>query len=248
MAAWELALAAVGSFAAGYLGSLLGLVLGTLRLPLLVALTGSPLAAAGTNIAISAASAATGALEHVRGRRVDWRVVAWMAPPSVAGAVAGALLAGEVAEELLQAAIAAVLLWSGVDLALRPVRPRTRERLRLWPAAAGGAAIGALGGAIGVILGTLRMPTLVRAVGLDLRRAAGTNLVVGFLLGLAGFAAHAGSLGVDGELLAAGLAGAIPGSWAGARATGRLGERPLRLALGAVLVLVGLVFAVQAVR
>ena len=46
MEAWELALALAGSFVAGYVGSMLGLVLGTLRLPLIVALTGSPLAAA----------------------------------------------------------------------------------------------------------------------------------------------------------------------------------------------------------
>lgn len=248
MEAWQLALAALGSFGAGYLGSMLGLVLGTLRLPLLVWLAGSPLAAAGTNIAISAAAAASGSVRHAREGRVDWRVVAWMAPPSVAGAVLGALVAGDVPEELFQGLIAAVLAWSGVDLALRPVRPAVRERLRLWPAAVAGAAIGALGGAIGVILGTLRMPALVRGVGLGVARAAGTNLVVGALLGVAGFAAHAGSTGVDGELLAAGLAGGVPGSWLGARATGRVGEEPLRLALGAVLLAVAAAFALQALR
>jgi uncharacterized membrane protein YfcA len=217
-----------------------------LRLPLVVAVSGSPLAAAGTNIAISAASAGAGALRHLREGRVDWRVVAWMAPPSVAGAVLGALVADDVSEPLLEAAIAAVLVWSGLDLVLRPVRPRIRDRLRIAPAVVGGFGIGALGGAVGVILGTLRMPTLVRAVGLDLRRAAGTNLVVGFLLGAAGFAAHAGALGVDWWLLGAGLAGAIPGGWLGARATGRLDEHLLRLALGAVLVIVGAAFAAQA--
>lgn len=246
MEAWELALAAVGSFVAGYAGSMLGLVLGTLRLPLLVWLAGSPLAAAGTNIAISAAAAASGSVRHAREGRVDWRLVAWMAPPSVLGAVLGALLADSVSERLLQALIAAVLLWSGVDLALRPVRPRPRERRRLWPAVTGGFGIGALGGAIGVILGTLRMPTLVRGVGLDVRRAAGTNLVVGFLLGVAGFATHAGALGVDRGLLLAGLAGALPGGWLGARATGRHDENALRIALGAVLVLVAAAFAAQA--
>jgi uncharacterized membrane protein YfcA len=169
-----------------------------------------------------------------------------MAPPSVLGAILGALLADDVSERLLQALIAVTLLWSGVDLALRPVRPHERGRLRLWPAVAGGFGIGALGGAIGVILGTLRMPTLVRGVGLDVKRAAGTNLVVGFLLGVAGFGTHAGELGVEWGLLAAGLAGAIPGGWLGARATGRFDEDRLRLALGAVLVLVGAVFAAQA--
>jgi uncharacterized membrane protein YfcA len=247
VAAWDAALTFAGSFAAGYVGSMLGLVLGTLRLPLIVALSGSPLAAAGTNIAISAAAAGSGAWRHAREGRVDWRVVAWMAPPSVVGAVAGALLADDVSERLLYGAIAAVLVWSGLDLVFRPVRPRLRERLRVAPAVVGGLGIGALGGAVGVILGTLRMPTLVRGVGLGLRRAAGTNLVVGFLLGVAGFAAHAGALGVDWWLLGSGLAGAIPGGWLGARATGRVDERVLRIALGAVLVLVGAVFAAQAV-
>ena len=48
-------------------------------------------------------------------------------------------------------------------------------------------------------------------------------------------------------LLAAGLAGAIPGGLLGARATGRLPENVLRVALGVVLILVGVTFAVQAV-
>ena len=246
MEAWELALAFAGSFAAGYLGSALGLVLGTLRLPLIVLVSSSPVAAAGTNIAISAASALAGSVRHLREGRVEWRVVAWMAPPSVAGAVAGAAFAGRLSDELLYGAIAAVLLWSGIDLALRPIAPRTRERLRIAPAVVFGALIGLLGGAVGVILGTLRMPALVRSVGLDVRRAAGTNLVVGFVLGVAAFATHAAALRVDWAVLAAGIAGALPGGWLGARWTGIAPEQVLRIALGATLVAVGLAFAVQA--
>jgi uncharacterized membrane protein YfcA len=225
---------------------MLGLVLGTLRLPFVVLASGGPLAAAGTNIAISAAAAGAGGLKHARDGRVDWSIVAWTAPPSVAGAVLGALLAGDVSEGVLFGLIAAVLIWSGIDLAVRPIAPRPRDRLR--PGRGSGLAfvIGVLGGAVGVILGTLRMPTLVRAVGMDVRRAAGTNLVVGFLLGIAGFATHAVESGVDWAVLAAGLAGAVPGGWLGARATGRFSEDALRLALGAALVLVGIVFGVQA--
>ena len=91
------------------------------------------------------------------------------------------------------------------------------------------------------------MPALVRSVGLDVRRAAGTNLVVGFVLGLAAFATHAAALRVDWAILAAGLAGAIPGGWLGARWTGVASENTLRLALGATLAVVGVAFAVQAV-
>jgi uncharacterized membrane protein YfcA len=103
---------------------MLGLVLGTLRLPFIVLATGNPLSAAGTNIAISAAAAGAGGLRHAREGRVDWRVVAWIAFPSVVGAIAGALLADDVSESLLYALIAAVLVWSGIDLALRPISSR----------------------------------------------------------------------------------------------------------------------------
>jgi len=227
---------------------MLGLVLGTLRLPFVILATGSPLAAAGTNIAISAAAAGAGGLRHAREGRVDWRVVAWMAPPSVVGAVVGALIAGDVSEVLRYWRIAAVLPWSGIDLALRPIAPRPREHLRAGRGGVLAFLIGVLGGAVGVILGTLRMPALVRSVGLDVRRAAGTNLVVGFLLGVAGFATYTAAEGVDWGVLAAGLAGALPGGWLGARATGRIAERTLRLTLGVVLLVVAASFAVQAVR
>ena len=90
------------------------------------------------------------------------------------------------------------------------------------------------------------MPALLRAVGLDAQRAVGTNLVVGFLLGLAGFAAHALRLEVEWGLLAAGLAGALPGAWLGARLTGRISETHLRRAIGAALLVIALAFAVEA--
>ena len=207
---------------------------------------GDPTAGAGTNIAISAAAAGSGGLRHAREGRVDWLVVAVMAPPSIVGAIIGALLSDDVPVRALYAVIAMVLVWSAIDLALRPLLPKPRERLRLTPAAVFGAVIGALGGAIGVILGTLRMPALVRSVGMDVRRAAGTNLVVGFLLGVAGFATHAASLDVEWDLLVAGLAGAIPGAWIGARYTGVLSERTLRVSLACVLAAIGVVFAVGA--
>ena len=223
-------------------------MLGTLRLPLLLVLAGSPAAGAGTNIAISAAAAASGGWRHAREGRIDWRVVAWMAPPSVAGAVAGGLLGGSIPERLLYAGVAAVLAWQGLDLVARPVRGRPRAEPRLWPAAAFGLVIGAVGGALGVILGTLRMPALLRAVGMPAARAVGTNLVVGFLLGVAGFAAHAAQLEVEWGLLAAGLAGALPGAWVGARLTGLLSEETLRRAIGAALVAIAAAFAVSALR
>lgn len=225
---------------------MIGLVLGTLRLPLMVLVSGDPTSAAGTNIAISAASAASGGVRHSRAGRVDWRIVAWMTPPTVVGALVGGLYGRAVPEQLLLGAIAAVLVWSGIDLLTRPFRERPRERPRLAPAVLFGAAIGLLGGAVGVILGTLRVPALLRGVGLGAARVVGTNLVVGFFLGVFGLLGHAVRGEVEWPFLAAGLLGALPGGWLGAGATGRISEVSLRRALGVALVVVGLVFAVEA--
>jgi uncharacterized membrane protein YfcA len=212
----------------------------------MLVVAGDPSAAAGTNIAISAAAAATGGYRHAREGRVSWRVVAWMAPASVVGAVVGALTGHLVPERALFAAIAAVLFWSGIDLLVAPFRANPSPEPNLWPAAVSGLVIGLVGGALGVILGTLRMPALLRAVGLDARRAVGTNLIVGFLLGVAGFVAHAFRLEVEWDLLAAGLAGALPGAWLGARVTGLLSERQLRQAIGVALLVIAAAFAVEA--
>ena len=90
------------------------------------------------------------------------------------------------------------------------------------------------------------MPALLGRVGLPAARAVGTNLVVGFLLGLAGFAGHAVRLEVDWPVLAVSVAAAVPGAWLGARLTGRMSEPTLKRAIGAALVAVGLAIAVEA--
>lgn len=242
---WELALAAGASFAAALLGGALGLVLGTLRLPALLVASSNPAAAAGANIAVSAAAALTAGATHARAGRVDWRIAAWMTPPSVVAAFLGGYFGGLVPDRILLAVIAAVLAWNGLQLlvSLRPPARASRPRLA---AVVAGVVIGVLGGAVGLILGTLRMPALLGAVGLDARRAVGTNLVVGFFLGVFGFAGHAVHLEVEWCVLAVCLVAAVPGAWLGGRLTGRLSERILRRTIGAVLLAVAVAIAVEA--
>ena len=245
MTALELALAFAGSFAAGFLGSLVGLVLGSLRLPAVLLASGSPAAAAGTNIAVSAAAALSGGLAHARAGRVSWRIVAWMTPPSVAGAFVGGYFAHAVPSRVLLAGIAVVLAWNGLDLLLELRAAPASRRPRLAAVVSGGL-IGLLGGAVGLILGTLRMPALLRSVGLPARTAVGTNLVVGFFLGAAGFAAHLVRLEVEWAVLAVSLAGAVPGAWLGARYTGRMSEHALRRLIGGALLAVAVAIGLAA--
>jgi uncharacterized protein len=242
---------AVWCFAVALAGGLVGLVLGNLRLPLVVLLAASPAAGAGTNLAISAVSAATAAVAHVRAGRINWALFGWMAAPSIVGALLGGYLSGVLPSRALLLAIAAVLLYSGLDL-LRWRPPEARDAAASAPdidipaAVATGGVIGLLGGLVGLILGSLRMPALLRLVHETPARAVGTNVAVGFCVGVAGALAHLPDSAPDLGLLALGSAASIPGALLGSRLTGRLSPRALVRAIAVILLVVSAVVAVEA--
>jgi uncharacterized protein len=237
----------VWCFLVALAGGLAGLVLGNIRLPVLLFASGSPAAAGGANIAVSGIAAAAASITHVRARRVDRRLLAWMLPPSVAGAVAGGAAASYVPANALRIVIGTALLAFGIDL-LRPKRRRAAVEPRAEPdiraAVVSGALIGALGGLIGLILGALRLPTLIRWVGEEPVRAIGTNLVVGIAVGAAGLVGHLPG-GIDWTLLWVGAAGSAPGALLGSRLTGRLSTAALLRAVGLILLVAGTAAVLQ---
>jgi uncharacterized membrane protein YfcA len=246
----EYAALAVWCFVIALGGGLVGLVLGNLRLPVVLLLASSPAAGAGANIGVSAVSAASASVAHLRGGRVNWSLFAWMAPPSFLGAVAGGYLSGVLPGDALLVVIALVLYYSAFEL-LRPRRRPIQLRsagtsLDLRAAVLTGAAVGFLGGVVGLILGSLRMPALLRFVGESPARAVGTNVTVGFVVGIAGVVGRLPSGPPDWDLLAIGAAASIPGALLGSRLTGRLSDAALLQAIGIVLVVAATSMVVQA--
>ena len=245
----ELVAFCVWCFVVAVAGGLVGLVLGNIRLPAVLLIATAPAAAAGANIGISGVAALTAAATHIRAGRINWRLFAWMAPPSMAGAVAGGSLSGAIPGDVLLLIIGAALFF-GVDL-LRPRREagvdaEASNALDVRAAVLTGAAIGLLGGLVGLILGSLRMPALLKYVGETPARAVGTNLAVGVCVGVAGVIGHLPD-GLDWDLLAVGSTASIPGALLGAYLTGRLSEARLVQAIGAVLVVAGLATAGQGI-
>lgn len=247
----ELILLAVWCFLVALGGGLVGLVLGNLRLPVVLLVASSPAAGAGANIAISAVAAGTAAIAHLRAGRVNWRLFAWMAPPSIVGAVAGGYLSGVLPGDVLLLGIAAVLLFSGIGMLRDGRRPLTRPAepppLDIRAAVASGAAIGLLGGIVGLILGSLRMPALLKLVGEVPMRAVGTNVAVGFWVGAAGALGHLPNAAPDLAPILVGGAASIPGALLGSRLTGRLSERQLIRAIGWVLLVAAAGMVAEAV-
>ena len=245
-----LLLVAVGlwCFVTALAGGLVGLVLGNIRLPVVVLAASSPAAGAGANIGISAIAALASATAHIRAGRIDWRLFAWMAPPSMVGAVAGGLLSGVVPGNALLIVIGVTLLAFGADLVRSKPNGRRADPGGFSARAAilTGALIGVLGGFVGLILGALRLPALLRFVGAEPFRAVGTNAAVGFCLGVAGVFGHLPG-GVDWTLLGVGAVTSVPGAIVGARLTGRLDERQLFRAVGVILLVAGTAMILQGI-
>jgi uncharacterized membrane protein YfcA len=249
MEALELVALAAWTFAVSVAGGVVGLVLGNLRLPLVVLLATSPAAGAGANVAISGAAAVASASAQARGGRVNWRLFAWMAPPSLAGAIAGGVVSGALPDRLLLAAIGVIVLYGALEVLRyrRPAEADQREhRAQVIGAAVLGFVVGLLGGLVGLILGSLRLPAMVKWAGVGPYAAVGTNAAVGVVVGVGGLLGHLPS-GIDWDLFAVGTAAAVPGAYLGSKLTGRLSEQALLRAMAAVLVVTGLAMLAQAI-
>jgi uncharacterized membrane protein YfcA len=239
----ELVLVAAWCFLVAVAGGAVGLVLGNIRLPIIILAATNPAAGAGANIGVSGVAALTAALAHIRAGRIDWRLVAWLTPPSMIGAVVGGYVSGKVPKNAFLTTIGVLLLLMALDL-LRHRPPAEPRQMTPVETVLIGGGIGLLGGFVGLILGSLRLPAMLR-MGEPLAAAIGTNVTVGFFVGVAGVVGHLPG-GVDWTLLGVGAAASIPGALLGARLTGRLPEAQLKRAIAGILVFAGVALLVQA--
>lgn len=261
---WKALILTFVSLAVGVLGGFVGLALGTMRLPAMLLMgMGAPIAG-GTNILVSSLASLTGALRHFREGRVDGRIVLVMGIPAFIGAFLGGFLADVTPENLLIFLAGLLVFWQGVEFIIlyRQRRGDSSAHMfggdlegesgtftpnRMGMEAGVGLGVGLLGGAVGLILGSIRLPALVRILRVDPRIAAGTNLFIGFFMGSLGWVGHATRGQVDYPLLVMMGAAAMVGSYLGARLTGRVSLNTLILTMGVVLLAVGALLVVRAI-
>lgn len=235
------------------LGALIGLSLGAiggggsiLTVPILVYVMGQGAhAATATSLAIVGAVALVGAIPHWRAGRAQLATALPFGLAGVAGAFAGAwanhLLPGRVLLALfgaLMIVVAARMLWPrlATGAAAKKLRPLT-----WWPRLLlAGLIVGVLTGFFGVGGGFLIVPALTLLLGLSMREAVGTSLIVIAINSAAGLTAHLryGHLDIALTLLFAlgGAAGAITG----ALLAGRLPEQTLQRAFAVFVAFLGI--------
>ena len=264
---WQAAILTLVSLVVGVLGGFVGLALGTMRLPALLLMGIAAPTAGGTNIMVSALASLTGAIRHLREGRVNMRIVLVMGVPAFVGAFIGGFSSGHVSESLLILLAGLLVFWQGIEFLIR-VRPSlgpdaisgagtpgrlrdspgiyTRNRVLLQSGV--GLSVGLLGGAVGLILGSIRLPALIRILRVDPRIAAGTNLFIGFIMGSVGWVGHVVQGQVSYPLLVLMGGSAMIGSYYGAKLTGKVSLDTLVGVMGVVMLAVGALLVWQAWR
>ena len=221
--------------------------------------------AGGTNILVSGLASLSGAVRHLREGRVNLRIVLVMGIPAFIGAFIGGFLSPRAPEGILIFLAGLLVSWQGVEFLIM-ARERMHEEdtpeanmfggelsgsagtftLRRQLETGGiGLGVGLLGGAVGLILGSIRLPALIRILRVDPRIAAGTNLFIGVFIGASGWVGHVLEGEVDYPLLVPMGIAAMIGSYYGAKLTGRVRLVYLILAMGLVLLVVGAILAVR---
>ena len=161
-------------------------------------------------------------------------------------ALVGALLTEVVNAHLLlivTAVLLAIQAFRVIQGGEHDVRPRGTTPGTSYAIA--GFAAGFVSGLLGVGGGIIMVPILTTVLGMPLKRALGTSLVVISALVVPGTIVHALLGHIDWAIFLVLTVGVVPGARIGATLALRAKDRTLRLAVGVFLIAVALLFGVQ---
>lgn len=244
--------ALLGGLAIGLSLGLLGSGGSILTVPVLHYLLQQPeQVAIGGSLLVVGLIAAAACVPYAMARQVDWRNVLWFGLPGMLGAWLGASLARWVpgpAQLALFAVVMLVAAWRMLRSAPVTAGDKRPHRLAII---AGGTAVGALSGLVGVGGGFLIVPALVLLAGVPMSSAVGTSLAVIAINSFTGFGKYqqlleARGLALDWQALLLIAAIGVVGSLAGNRLGRRLPQTALRRLFGIFLVVMGLFVAADA--
>jgi len=262
--------AAFGTAAVGALGGLGGAII---LVPFLVVFGWAPAEAAPLGlISVAAGSLAAGAIQ-LGERTVNHRIGVVTELAASSGAIVGALMAGVLSDSLLQLFLAGVAFVAAI-MTLRRVQelvlahhpheveigervgglsgafveagsPRRYEATHLPGGLAVMSVAGLVAGMAGAGGGFLKTPATVSIMGVPVRVAAATTTFTIGITAATGLLVFALQGRIDAHEAAAVALGSLLGGRAGAALQTRLSTGTIRRALGALLVLVGIILVVR---
>jgi len=238
-------LGVIVGFVAGVLSGLFGVGGGVVTTPAVNALLGgTAIQAVATPLPVVFPTSLVGAYTYARAGEASFRAARWAVGPGVAGAVLGAYLTELVNAHLLLVVTSGLIGWTAVEV-IRDRPPRTpweKGTTPVWRYAAIGLVAGFVSGLLGVGGGIVMVPALTVMIGMPLKRALGTSLLVISALVVPGTLVH-WSLGhIDWAIVLALSIGVVPGARLGAGLALSTGEHALRIAVGTFLLVIAITY------
>jgi uncharacterized protein len=247
---WQFVLGILVGFCAGVLSGMFGIGGGVVTTPAVdVLLGGTPIQAVATPLPVIIPTSLVGAATYAKAGEVSFRAAKWAAAPGVLAAIAGAYTTDLVNTHWLLLITAALMAWTGVSVGRgrKPRTPWVKGATPGWKYAAIGTVAGFVSGLLGVGGGIVMVPAFTVVVGMPLRRALGTSLVVIVVLAIPGTIVHWILGHIDWAIFLSLTIGVIPGARIGARIALGVRERTLRLLVGVFLFAVAILYGIQEV-
>ena len=257
-------------FIISFIGGMVGLVLGVIRLPFIVSTGLNVTESIGTNIGVSTLGAITAAIQHIRNRNISFTIFIIMALSGAIGAFYGASLTKNVSINLLLILIGLIISYEAFTLLKDNNRNNeininnnekkiTENRLNVNQKSIKqknpyndiivqsiiGFLIGLLGGLVGLVLGSIRLPAMIKILKTEPKIAVGTNMLISSVMGMSGFIGHIINNEVNFLYLIILGPSAMVGGFLGAKYTNRLSPSTLKKLIGIILAIVAAVIFIS---
>ena len=257
-------------FIISFIGGMVGLVLGIIRLPFILSTGLNITESVGTNIGVSTLGAITAAIQHLRNKSISFKIFIIMALTGALGAFIGASLTKHVPINFFLILVGLIISYESFTLLKDNInitrnnkiskqnnndKKITENRLNLnqksikqknpyydiFVQSIIGFLIGILGGLVGLVLGSIRLPAMINILKTEPKIAVGTNMLISSVMGMAGFIGHLINNEVNFLYLIVLGPSAMIGGFLGAKYTNRLSASTLKKLIGLVLAIVAVV-------
>jgi uncharacterized protein len=254
-------------FIISFIGGMVGLVLGVIRLPFILSTGLNVTDSIGTNIGVSTLGAITAAIQHIRNKNMSFTIFIIMALTGAIGAFYGASLTKNIPISFLLILVGLIISYESFTLLKDDTNRNnkinnkdtndkkiTENRLKLnqnsikqknpyydiFVQSIIGFLIGILGGLVGLVLGSIRLPAIIKILKTEPKIAVGTNMLISSVMGMSGFIGHLINNEINLFYLIILGPSAMFGGFLGAKYTNRISPSTLKRLIGIVLAIVAI--------
>ena len=226
-------------FAAGLLGSIIGLGGGIIIVPVLTFFGFSPALAASNSIFAVFSNAIASSISYAKQRRIEYSIGLKLGLLSIPGTIVGAYISSDITPSIFKILFALILISASVYIfSKRKIEPKSHNLSKQIMILAVGASFfaGIIAGLFGVGGGIIFVPLMVIAMGLSMKNAAPTSQFILLFASAAALVTHTllGHPDFYQALLLA--AGAFAGGLVGARLSLEIKENSLKILISVVMI------------